>query len=196
MMAENLILGIDIGGSSVKGGVVDVDSGCIVGRRRTIEHEPLPRLARITESITSIIQDVRYKGNQIGVGFPGVVSHREVINGPNMGDDIRHRTLTDTLSENGFSSTLLNDAQESAHPEVSSHAPKTRLDGSLISPARPCSNSGSMANADGLAYGEPTKSGGLRGSICQIPTPQLARVSIALMQASLWAPGASPLGID
>ena len=121
MMAGNLVLGIDIGGSSVKGGVVDVDSGCIVGRRRTIEHEPLPRLARITKSITSIKQDVRYNGTEIGVGFPGVVSHREVINGPNMGDDIRHRTLSDRLLENGFSSTLLNDADSALYHAIRNH---------------------------------------------------------------------------
>ncbi|MFL2955626.1 MAG: ROK family protein [Candidatus Thalassarchaeaceae archaeon] len=120
-MAGNLVLGIDIGGSSVKGGVVDVDAGCIVGLRRTIEHEPLPRLARITESITSIIQDVGYKGTEIGVGFPGVVSHREVINGPNMGDDIRHGSLSDSLSENGFSSTLLNDADSALYHAIRNH---------------------------------------------------------------------------
>ena len=118
MMAENLVLGIDIGGSSVKGAIVDVNAGCIVSQRCTIEHEPLPSLARITESITTIIHEVQYKGKDIGVGFPGVVSDYEVINGPNMGNDVRHGSLIDSLSENGLSSTLLNDADSALYHAI------------------------------------------------------------------------------
>jgi polyphosphate glucokinase len=117
-MAENLVLGIDIGGSSVKGGIVDVNAGRVVGQRCTIEHEPLPRLEIITESIKTIIHEVQYKGAEIGVGFPGVVSDYEVINGPNMGDDIRHGSLIESLSENGFSCTLLNDADSALYHAI------------------------------------------------------------------------------
>ena len=75
----------------------------------------LPRLEIITESIKTIIHEVQYKGAEIGVGFPGVVSDYEVINGPNMGDDIRHGSLIESLSENGFSCTLLNDADSALY---------------------------------------------------------------------------------
>ncbi len=120
-MAENLVLGIDIGGSSVKGGIVDVNAGRVVGKRCTIEHEPLPRLARITESVRTIIREVQYKGTDIGVGFPGVVSDYEVINGPNIGDDIRHDSLVESLSGNGLSSTLLNDADSALYHAIRNH---------------------------------------------------------------------------
>ncbi|DAC13753.1 MAG TPA: ROK family protein [Candidatus Poseidoniales archaeon] len=120
-MAENLVMGIDIGGSSVKGGIVDVNAGRVIGQRCTIEHQPLPRLARITESIRAIIHEAQYEGTEIGVGFPGVVSDYEVINGPNMGDDIRHGSLVDSLSGNGLSSTLLNDADSALYHAIRNH---------------------------------------------------------------------------
>ena len=88
-------MGIDIGGSSVKGGIVDVNAGRVIGQRCTIEHQPLPRLARITESITTIIHEAQYEGTEIGVGFPGVVSDYELINGRTMGDDISPGSLLD-----------------------------------------------------------------------------------------------------
>ena len=73
-MSDNLVMGIDIGGSSVKGGIVDVNTGRVVGQRCTIEHQPLPRLARITESIMAIVREAQFEGTEIGVGFPGVVA--------------------------------------------------------------------------------------------------------------------------
>ena len=120
-MSDNLVMGIDIGGSSVKGGIVDVNTGRVVGQRCTIEHQPLPRLARITESIMAIVHEAQFEGTEIGVGFPGVVSDYEVFNGPNMGDDIRHGSLVDSLHGNGLSSTLLNDADSALYHAIRNH---------------------------------------------------------------------------
>lgn len=102
--------------------------------------------------------------------------------------------FTQLLGSIDFS--ILNNAHESTHSEFSSQVSKSCLDGSLTSPARPWSNSGSIAKAEGLAYGEPTKSGGFSGSICQTPIPKEARASIARILASLRPPGASLLGMD
>ena len=121
MMVENLVLGIDIGGSSVKGGIVNVNTGRLMGQRCTVEHEPKPSLSRITESIGTIVDEVQYQGAEIGVGFPGVVSDHQVFNGPNMGDDIRYGALTDSLSGKGLSSTLLNDADSALYHVIRNH---------------------------------------------------------------------------
>ena len=79
-MDDNLVLGIDIGGASVKGGVVDVSRGSMASDRFEIPHHPLPKLTVLTSSISEIQKKSGYEGNQVGIGFPGVVSSSKVFN--------------------------------------------------------------------------------------------------------------------
>lgn len=76
-------LGIDIGGSAVKGGVVDIATGKLLAERHRIETpEPLspPRMARV---IADIAAHFKWKG-PIGVGFPGVVMGTTIYTSANL----------------------------------------------------------------------------------------------------------------
>ena len=64
------ILGIDIGGSGIKAGVVDVDQGCLIGERRRIPTPGRPRRQPCRQSSRA------WSGNFPGPGrsaadFPG-----------------------------------------------------------------------------------------------------------------------------
>jgi polyphosphate glucokinase len=66
------ILGIDIGGSGVKGGVVDVEKGCLVGERLRIP-TPLPATPQaVQESVANLVREFSWK-EAIGCGFPAVI---------------------------------------------------------------------------------------------------------------------------
>jgi polyphosphate glucokinase len=66
--------GVDIGGSGIKGGVVDLDLGQLVGERERIE-TPQPSLPDPVYGVVStIVKSFGWTGG-IGVTFPGVLKH-------------------------------------------------------------------------------------------------------------------------
>lgn len=77
------VLGIDIGGSAVKGAPVDTGTGKLLRERHRIateEPQPPKEIARI---IAEIVAHFRWKG-PIGVGFPGVTQGTIILTAANM----------------------------------------------------------------------------------------------------------------
>jgi polyphosphate glucokinase len=66
--------GVDIGGSGIKGGVVDLIEGRLVGERVRIE-TPQPSLPEPVFGVVAQIVDQFGWGGRIGVTFPGVMKH-------------------------------------------------------------------------------------------------------------------------
>jgi polyphosphate glucokinase len=64
--------GVDIGGSGIKGGLVDLDKGHLVGDRMRIE-TPQPALPDSVYAVVAQIVDRFGWTDQIGVTFPGVM---------------------------------------------------------------------------------------------------------------------------
>lgn len=76
-------LGIDIGGSAVKGAPVDTKTGKLLAERlRIATPEPLspPRMAR---AVAEIARHFRWRG-RIGIGFPGAVQGPTICTAPNL----------------------------------------------------------------------------------------------------------------
>ena len=68
------ILGIDIGGSGIKGAIVDVTTGELVSERHRI---PTPKGAKpddVAEEVAQLTKHFNWKG-KIGCGFPAVITH-------------------------------------------------------------------------------------------------------------------------
>ncbi len=113
-----ITLGIDIGGSGIKGALVDTEKGELVSERIRI---PTPKPSTpdaVIKVIKKITTEFRYKG-PIGVGIPGIVLHGVVMSAANINDDwigfsgeeaIEHAT--------GCSTKLLNDADVAAIAEL------------------------------------------------------------------------------
>jgi polyphosphate glucokinase len=66
------VLGIDIGGSAVKGAPVDPRTGRLLAERRKIETPGKLTPARMAAAIAAIATHFKWRG-PIGVGFPGVI---------------------------------------------------------------------------------------------------------------------------
>jgi polyphosphate glucokinase len=71
---ERLVLGLDIGGSAIKYGLVNIDTGavCSEANSRPVE-EPFDPAA-LTEAVRLCLQDHHWSG-PMGVGYPGVVKN-------------------------------------------------------------------------------------------------------------------------
>jgi polyphosphate glucokinase len=77
------ILGIDVGGSGIKGAPVDCTTGKLINKRLRIE-TPLPATPRaIFKTIHKLINHFEWTGN-IGCGFPAVISNNIVETASNI----------------------------------------------------------------------------------------------------------------
>jgi polyphosphate glucokinase len=80
------VLGIDIGGSAVKGAPVDTQTGRLLAERHRIETpEPLPP-KQLAAAIADIAAQFEWRG-PIGVGFPGVVHGSRILTCANLHRD-------------------------------------------------------------------------------------------------------------
>ena len=117
-MNDAHVLGIDIGGSSVKGAIIDVSIGAMVTDRLEFPHQPLPNLSSLVDSINKVRRQSGYNGDQAGIGFPGVVAGTSILNGPNIGSEVRGTTLSESINGLGLENTLLNDADAALYHAI------------------------------------------------------------------------------
>ena len=78
------VLGIDIGGSAVKGAPVDTKTGKLLGERFKIETPTNLKPAEMAKAVASIAEHFKWKGGHIGVGFPGVVHGTRIYTSANL----------------------------------------------------------------------------------------------------------------
>ncbi|WP_019203241.1 polyphosphate--glucose phosphotransferase [Tsukamurella sp. 1534] len=109
-MAENLGFGVDIGGSGIKGGVVDMDTGELVGERfKVLTPQPSTPEA-CAEAVREVVDHFDWQG-PVGVTVPAVVTKGTVRSAANIdagwvGTDA-DALFTEAL---GRDVTVLNDA--------------------------------------------------------------------------------------
>ena len=67
------ILGIDVGGTGIKGAIVDIEKGEMITER--IKYKtPSPALpADMIQVMKQLVTDLQYNDGKIGVGFPAIV---------------------------------------------------------------------------------------------------------------------------
>jgi polyphosphate glucokinase len=82
-MSAKRVLGIDIGGSGIKGAVVDVSRGrLITSRIRFVTPSPA-RPAAVVRAIKKVVAHFSWRG-PVGVGFPGIVRNQVAYSAHNL----------------------------------------------------------------------------------------------------------------
>ena len=69
-----MILGVDIGGSGIKGAVVDTQSGLIIGERHRIATPQPATPQAMAETLKQLVDHFAWQG-EIGCGFPATIHH-------------------------------------------------------------------------------------------------------------------------
>jgi polyphosphate glucokinase len=77
------VLGIDIGGSGIKGALVDTASGELVTERIRIQTPQPSKPKNVIGSIVELVHQFEYSG-PLGVGFPAVISDGVVMSAANV----------------------------------------------------------------------------------------------------------------
>lgn len=104
------VLGIDIGGSGIKGAPVDTDAGELIEDRRRIPTPQPSEPEAVAEVVAQIVEHFGWQG-PIGCTFPAIVQHGIVLSAANV-DKSWIGTNADKLFEKhtGQSVHVLNDA--------------------------------------------------------------------------------------
>jgi polyphosphate glucokinase len=103
--------GIDVGGSGIKGGVVDLDTGQLVGDRvKLLTPQPATPSA-VAKTIAEVVNAFGWTGS-LGVTYPGVVTHGIVQTAANVHKSWIGTSARDIISAelDGQDVTVLNDA--------------------------------------------------------------------------------------
>jgi len=77
------ILGIDIGGTGIKGAIVNVKTGTLVTEKHRI---PTPKGAKpqdVADEVAELVKHFNWKG-KVGCGFPAIISHGTVFSASNI----------------------------------------------------------------------------------------------------------------
>ena len=86
-MAKKAI-GIDIGGTGIKGALVDVKEGRIIGERIRYETPDGGRPKDIADAVAKMISELGgSKSLQVGICFPAVVKHGKTMSAANISDE-------------------------------------------------------------------------------------------------------------
>ena len=118
------VLGIDIGGSGIKGALVDTVKGEMISERLRI---PTPQPADpdgMIEAIAQIVQHFEYQG-ALGAGFPGVLVNGVTQTAANLDKGWVNFPAAEAIAKaTGCQATILNDADAAGIAEMAHGAGK------------------------------------------------------------------------
>jgi polyphosphate glucokinase len=103
--------GIDVGGSGIKGGIVDLDTGELIGDRIKILTPQPATPPAVAKTIAEVVNGFGWTG-PLGVTYPGVVTHGVVKTAANVDKSWIGTNARDIISAelDGQDVTILNDA--------------------------------------------------------------------------------------
>src|SRR6476660_8678663 len=103
--------GIDVGGSGVKGAIVDLETGQLIGERFKLETPQPATPEAVAKTVAAVVREFGWTGS-LGVTYPGVVTDGIVRTAANVDKGWIGTSAQDVISAklNGQRVTGLNDA--------------------------------------------------------------------------------------
>ncbi len=114
-MADKAVLGIDIGGSGIKGSLVDMDTGEMITERFRIPTPESGKPDEMAEVVAEIVRHFKYTG-PVGCGFPTVIKNGICKSSGNLHSDwngVNVETLFKKAT--GLDFTVINDADAAGY---------------------------------------------------------------------------------
>lgn len=112
------ILGIDIGGSGIKGAIIDTEQGSLITDRFRIATPAPATPKKVAEVVSDMVKHFDWKG-PIGCGFPAAIKDGKALTASNIHKSWIGMNVVDLFSsQTGLPVTLLNDADAAGLAEV------------------------------------------------------------------------------
>ena len=130
--SQHRALGIDVGGSGVKGGIVDLDTGQLIGERFKLPTPQPSTPDAVAATIAEVVEHFDWTG-PLGVTYPGVITHGVVRTAANVDKTWIGTHVNDVYSRalGGRHVTVLNDADAAGLAEQRFGAGKD-VDGLIV----------------------------------------------------------------
>ncbi len=110
--------GIDIGGTGIKGALVDLEAGTLAGERVRIPTPQPATVPAVLDTVAAVVEQAGWSG-PVGCTFPGVVRRGVVGSAANVDDGWIGTDLATLLSGRlGHAATVLNDADAAGIAEM------------------------------------------------------------------------------
>src|ERR1700751_4559826 len=111
--------GVDVGGSGIKGGIVDLDTGQLIGDRMKLLTPQPATPSAVAKGIAEVVNGFGWTG-PLGVTYPGVVTHGVVQTAANVDKSWIGTNARDVISAElgGQDVTILNDADAAGLAEA------------------------------------------------------------------------------
>lgn len=113
------ILGIDVGATGTKGGIVDLEKGDLVSERIKYKTPDSKKPDEMIEVINQIVKDCDWKGKPVGIGFPAIIKDKRSWSASNI-----HKSWIDYPIEKSISDKIkcpvyiINDADAAGLAEM------------------------------------------------------------------------------
>lgn len=125
------VLGIDIGGSGVKGAIVDIKTGKFLTERLRVPTPKPYSLEGLLDAIDEIIKTFNWNG-VVGCGFPGVVRQQIIETALNLGSPFYGVNLAEEIGRrSACNAWVINDADAAGIGEIRFGAGKNQ-NGSVL----------------------------------------------------------------
>ncbi|UCD41684.1 MAG: ROK family protein [Chloroflexota bacterium] len=120
------VLGIDIGGSGIKGAPVDTDKGTLLAQRYRLLTPTPAKPQAVAETVAKISKKFNWKGS-LGIGFPGVIRRGVTLTAANIHDDWVGLNAAKFIKKvTGRKTCIINDADAAGLAEITFGAGKDR----------------------------------------------------------------------
>ena len=115
---SELALGIDIGGSGIKAGLVDLDKGEMVGERFKVDTPQPSTPEAVAVAIGELVRETGFTGRRIGVGFPAIIQDGIALSAANVDKGWIGTNVQDLLhAHTGHTYAVINDADAAGMAE-------------------------------------------------------------------------------
>jgi polyphosphate glucokinase len=126
------IMGIDVGGSGIKGVPVDLVTGELAGERYRLPTPPLAKPDEVAETVAAVVKNFNWQG-PVGVGFPAVIRSGIVHTAANIHDSWINVNVEKLFSDiTGNPVYVLNDADAAGLAEMRFGVGRERQKGVVI----------------------------------------------------------------
>ncbi len=120
------VLGIDIGGSGIKGAPVETDTGNLLAARYRLQTPSPAKPQPVAETVFKIVDHFNWEGH-LGIGFPGVVRKGVTLTAANIHNDWVGLNAAKFIKKvTGCKTCIINDADAAGLAEMAFGAGKDR----------------------------------------------------------------------
>ena len=113
------VLGIDVGGTGIKGNIVNIDTGALMGEKFKIKTPTPATPEAIIECLKQMVTQFNWHGKKIGIGFPSVIKNGYALTASNIDQTFINYHINHEFSiALGCDVKVVNDADAAGIAEV------------------------------------------------------------------------------